>query len=105
VPANVAAPLQSLYNEYAAAGSGTFKPSQPTDSQLQISGNNVEVSIKVGSGTAFATALAQLQTDGMQVSASSATYGLVEGMLPISELPSAAQLASSVNAVPPPALS
>ena len=29
--ANVAAPLQSLYNEYEAAGSGTFKPSQPTD--------------------------------------------------------------------------
>jgi hypothetical protein len=100
--ANVAAALQSLYTEYGSAGSGSFKPSQPTDSLLQISGNNVEVSIKIGSDTAFSTALSQLQSDGMQVSSSSSTYGLVDGMLPISELPAAAQLASSVNPAHPP---
>ena len=102
LPANVAAALQSLYNEYEGAGSGSFKPSQPTDTLLQISGNNVEVSIKIRSGTAFSTALSQLQSDGMQVSSSSSTYGLVDGMLPISELSGAAQLASSVTPVSPP---
>jgi hypothetical protein len=101
LPSNVAAALQSLYTEYEGAGSD-FKPTQPTDMLLQISGDNVEVSIKVGSSTAFNTALSQLQADGMQVSSSSSTYGLVDGMLPISELPAAAQLASSVNPAPPP---
>jgi hypothetical protein len=104
LPANVAAPLQSLYTEYEAAGSGTFTPSQPTDGLLQISGDSVEVSINVASGSAFDTALSQLETDGMQVTASSSTYNVIQGMLPISELPAAAQLPSSVNPISAPSL-
>lgn len=103
LPANVAAALQSLYTEFKDAGSGEFKPSDPIDNTLQISGDNVEVSLKIGSVTDFNSALSQLKSDGMQISASSSTYGLIEGMLPISELPAAGQLASSVTAVPKPA--
>ena len=102
LPSNVAGSLQSLYTEFEGAGTGSFQPSQPNDALLQISGNNVEVSIKVGSGTDFATALAQLQSDGMQVSNSSSGYDLIQGMLPISELPAAAQIASSVTPISPP---
>jgi len=104
LPANVAAALQSLYTEFENAGDGTFQPNQPIDQTLQISGNSVEVSLKIGPGTDFNTALSQLQADGMQVSSSSATYALIDGMLPISELPAAAQIASSVNPVPKPIL-
>jgi len=104
LPANVAAALQSLYTEFENAGGDTFVPNQPIDQALQISGNSVEVSLKIGPGTDFNTALSQLQADGMQVSSSSATYALIDGMLPISELPAAAQIASSVNPVPKPIL-
>lgn len=101
LPANVAAPLQALYTEYVQAGT-SFTPSQPSDKLLQISGDDVEVSLKIASSADFDTALSQLQSDGMQVNNSSASYLLIDGMLPISELPAAAQIASSVNAVPPP---
>ncbi len=102
LPANVAAPLQTLYQEYESQGS-SFSPTASDDKLLQISGNSVEVSLKIASGTDFSTALSQLQSDGMQVSSSSASYDLVEGMLPIAELPAAAQIASSVTPVSPPA--
>jgi hypothetical protein len=97
LPANVAAALQSLYQEYESQGGGAnFTPSQPSDQLLQIRGTSVAVSLKVSSGSDFNTALAQLQADGMQVSASSPTNGLIEGLLPIAELPAAAQVAASV---------
>jgi hypothetical protein len=105
LPANVAAALQSLYQEYESQGGGdTFTPSQPSDKLLQISGTRVAVRLKLGSDSDFNTALAQIQSDGMQVSASSPTYGLIEGLLPIAELPAAAQVAASVTPVPPPVL-
>lgn len=105
LPVNVAATLQSLYTEYENAGSGDFTPSQASDKMLQISGDSVEVSLKLAPGAAFDSALSQLQADGMQVSSSSADYGVINGMLPISQLPAAAQIAASVNPVPAPVLS
>jgi hypothetical protein len=101
LPSNVSAQLQMLYNAYESAGGGSTAPSEPG---LQISGSSVEVSIKVSPGTAFDTALADLQKDGMQVSSSSSTYNLIDGMLPISELPAAAQVAAGVVAAPAPVL-
>jgi hypothetical protein len=101
LPSNVSAQLQALYNAYQSAGGGSTAPSEPG---LQISGSSVEVSIKVSQGTAFDTALADLQKDGMQVSSSSSTYNLIDGLLPISELPAAAQVATGVAAAPAPVL-
>jgi hypothetical protein len=106
--ANVAAALQVLYQEYTSSnydGGDSDDFTAPTDKLLQISGSSVAVSLKIGSGTDFNTALSQLQSDGMQVSASSTTYGLIEGMLPIGELPAVAQIAASVTPVSPPRLS
>jgi hypothetical protein len=104
--ANVAAALQSLYQEYESQGGGNnFTPGQPSDKLLEISGTSVGVDLKVGSGADFNTVLSQLQADGLKVSSSSPTYDLIEGMLPIGELPAAAQIAASVTAVAPPRLS
>lgn len=106
LPSHVAAVLQSMYQEYESqGGSSSFTPGQPSDKLLQISGTSVEVSLKIASGSNFDTALSQLQSDGMQVSSSSSTYALIEGMLPIAELPAAAQIAASVTPVSPPMLS
>ena len=96
--------LQSLYQEYESAGGGSsFTPSQPSDKQLQISGDSVGVSLKMNSSGNFSTFLSQLQSDGLQVTSSSATYGLVDGMLPIGDLRTIAQVASSVTPMSPPA--
>jgi hypothetical protein len=102
LPANVAAALQSLYQEYESQGGGDhFTPGLPSDRLLQISGTSVAVSLKLGAGSDFNTALAQLQSDGLRVSASSPIYGLIEGLLPIAELPAAAQVAASVASASP----
>jgi hypothetical protein len=108
LPANVAAALQTLYQEYQSSnydGGDSDDFTAPSDKTLIISGSNVEVSLKIGSGTDFNAALSQLQSDGMQVGSSSSAYGLIQGMLPIAQLPAAAQIAASVTPVSPPHLS
>jgi hypothetical protein len=100
--ANVAAALQSLYSEYKSVAQGNvFTPSLPSDNLLVINGDNVGVNLQIGSSSNFSTALSQLEADGMQVSASSTTYSLIDGMLPIDELPTAAQIAMSVTPLSP----
>ena len=89
--------LQSLYTDYE---NGTT-PSYPG---LEISGNDVEISIQLAPSTGFDAALSQLQSDGMQVSTSSANYNLIEGMMPISALSDAASIGSSVTPVYAPSL-
>jgi hypothetical protein len=106
LPANVSAALQSLYQEYENQGGGSsFKPSLPSDRLLQISGTSVGVQLKMASSGDFNTFVSDLQADGLQITSSSATYGLVVGMLPIAELPAASQVAASVTPAPPPVLS
>jgi hypothetical protein len=105
LPGNVASALQSLYQEYEAEGSGSsFTPSLPSDKLLQISGTSVAVDLKMPPAGDFNSFVAMLQSDGVQVTSSSAAYGLVEGMLPIVELPAVAQVAASVTPTPPPVL-
>ncbi len=103
LPANVSAALQALYQEYENAGGGSsFTPSLPSDKQLEISGTDVGVSLKVSTSSDFNTILSQLQSDGLQVSTSSSAYGLIDGMLPIADLPTVATVVASVNPTPPP---
>jgi hypothetical protein len=102
-PANVSAALQSLYQEYEGQGGGNhFTPGLPSDRQLQISGTGVAVQLKMAAPGDFNAFLAELQADGLQVSSASPTYGLVEGLLPIAELPAVARVAASVTPAPPP---
>ncbi|MHB1556201.1 MAG: hypothetical protein ACYC61_01850 [Isosphaeraceae bacterium] len=104
LPANVSAALQSLYQEYENAGGGSFAPSLPSDRTLQISGTDVGVSLKVSASSDFNTTLSQLQSDGLQVSTSSSSYGIIDGMLPIADLPTVAAVVASVTPTPPPML-
>ncbi len=107
LPASVAAALQDLYEEYEGrVGGGSFTPGESSDRLLVINGTSVGVAIKASSSADFNTLVSQLQSDGMQVSSSSATYGLVDGMLPIANLGTVAQLsgAASVTPMSPPML-
>ncbi len=105
LPADVSGALQSLYQEFEGSGSGSsFTPSQSSDKLLQISGDSVGVDLQMSPSGNFSTFLSQLQSDGLTVSTSSATYGQVDGMLPISDLPAIAQVAASVTPMSPPVL-
>ena len=42
----------------------------------------------------------ELQTDGMQILDSDATYGLIDGKLPIAQLPTIAQLPQTLSVTP-----
>ena len=102
LPANVSNQLQSLYTQYesyeSSGGSGTFSPTGITD--VVISGTNVGILVKDNNTGDFNTLNTELQTDGMQILDSDATYGLIDGMLPIAQLPTIAQLPQTVSVTP-----
>jgi hypothetical protein len=99
LPPNASAPLQSLYQQYEAfassGGSGTFSPTGVNG--VVIDGTNVGINFQIPNGADFSSILSQLQSDGLQVTASSATYGLIEGMVPIAQLPVVAEISSSAS--------
>jgi hypothetical protein len=102
LPANVGVQFQSLYSQYEtyerSGGSGTFSPTGV--STLEITGTYVGVQVKDTITGDFNSLIAELQGDGMQISDSSSTYGIVEGMLPIAQLPTAAQLPQTLSITP-----
>ncbi len=102
LPANVGAPLQSLYAQYETyESSGGHGPFSPTGANLLvINGTDVGIQVKDTSTGDFPTLIAELQGDGMQILDSSSTYGLVEGMLPIAQLPTVAQLPQTLSITP-----
>ena len=75
-------PLQALYTELMPNGTTPSCPGARDQRQRRARSASSSAA-----STGFDAALAQLQSDGMQVSTSSANYGLIEGMLPISALP------------------
>jgi hypothetical protein len=102
LPANVSAPLQSLYTQYetyeSSGGAGPFRPTGAN--LLVINGTDVGIQVKDTSTGDFNTLITELQGDGMQILDSSSTYGLVEGMLPIAQLPTVAQLPQTLSVTP-----
>ncbi len=97
-PANLSQQLQTIYNEYQAQqGDKTFSSS--LSNVIQIQGTNVGVDVKMSSGD-FNSYMQDLQTAGMQVTSFSSTYGIVEGMLPISQLPAVATNAQTLSVSP-----
>jgi hypothetical protein len=103
LPANVDTALQSLYQQYqtfeSGGGSGNFTPSG-VNPLLMISGTNVGVSIHDNNAGDFASMVAQLQQDGLQITASDATIGTVQGMIPIADLAAIAKLAQAPSVTP-----
>ena len=65
-----------------------------------IQGTNVGIQVHDNNPADFATLVSQLQAAGMQISSSSATYGLVVGMLPIAQLPAVAGLPEVPSVTP-----
>jgi hypothetical protein len=101
LPANVGQGLQTIYQEYqtfqSAGGTGTFTSSQAN--LIVINGTNVGVEAHSNGGD-FNAFVAALKSDGLQILASDATYGIVEGMLPITELPTIAVLPQTLSITP-----
>jgi hypothetical protein len=102
LPANVSVQLQSLYTQYetyeSSGGSGTFSPTGTN--LLVIDGTNVGIQVNDTNTGNLNTLITELESDGMQVLDSSSTYGIVEGMLPIGQLPIAAQLSQALSITP-----
>ncbi len=80
--------LGTIYTEYVnyelAGAQGNFTSS--LSNRIFMDGMSVGVDIRFDGGD-FNTMIAQLEGLGMQVTATSAQYSLVEGFLPISQLP------------------
>ncbi len=108
LPGNVGASLGVIYNAYEQnpAGFPANLPSTDGANLVLIQGSNVGIQVQDGNPADFGTLLTELQSAGMQVTTSSAQYGLIVGMLPISELPTVADLpdAPSVTALMQPML-
>jgi hypothetical protein len=104
LPLNVSSPLQALYTQYAAyesaGASGTFTPTEVGANLLVISGTSVGIQVKDTATGNFNTLTIELQNAGMQIVESDATYGLIEGMLPIAQLPTVAQLPQTQSITP-----
>jgi hypothetical protein len=101
LPANVSVQLQSLYSQYetyANSGGGTFSPTGVN--LLVINGTNVGIQVKDSNTGDSNTLTTELLSDGMQILVSDPTYGIVEGMIPIAQLPTVAQVPQSVSITP-----
>jgi len=74
----------------AFQANGTVPPSTNVPGQVLIQGSNVGVTINANGGdvNSLVSSMTQL---GLQVTATDSAHGIVEGMLPIPQLPAAAQ--------------
>jgi hypothetical protein len=93
--------LNTIYQEYqrfvADGGTGTFTSS--LSNLIRIQGTNVGVEVH-GNGGDFNALVTSLQGLGMQITATDAVTQTVEGMLPISQLPAAAQEPQTLSVTP-----
>ena len=96
LPDNVSVILDTAYEEYE---SGTL-PTSTQPGQVELQGSNVGVQIRVSNSADFSAMLAQAESLGLQVTTSSATYNMVDGFLPIAQLPAAAQLPGTPSIEP-----
>ncbi len=67
---------------------------------MLIEGDQVGIQVQDGNPAEFQTLLTELTQAGMNVSLSSATYGTVIGMLPISDLLAVSQLSQTISITP-----
>jgi hypothetical protein len=96
--ANAGQDLINIYQAYLSAGNTTNLASQ--FSQIKFGAGTVGVDINWnGSGdfNGYTNALTNL---GMQVTTTSATYGIVEGFLPVAQLPTVAEEPQTLSLTP-----
>jgi hypothetical protein len=94
LPANASPVLSVIYDAYTQDPTNFLAnlPSTDLANKVVIQGSNVGIQVHDNNPADFATLVSQLQAAGMQILSSSATYGLVVGMLPIAQLPAVAGL-------------
>jgi hypothetical protein len=99
LPPNVPPLVATIYQQYeqwvAGGQQGTFVSSETA--VVEIQGTNVGIEVHDGNPADFTTLGAELQNLGMQVTSSSATYGIYTGFVPIGQIPAVAQLPQTPN--------
>ena len=101
-PANVSPTLGVIYNAYEQNPGGFPANLSGTGaaSSVVIQGSNVGIQVHDNNPADFNQLLTELENAGMQVTSSSATYGTIVGMLPISQLPAVATLPEAPSVTP-----
>jgi len=90
--------LITIYEEFEQqGGSATFTSSEA--GVVKIVGTSVGVDVHSAGGN-FANLVSAMNVLGMQVQVQNATYGIVEGLLPIGELLAAAQNSQILSLTP-----
>jgi len=89
--------LITLYEEFQKQGGGTFTPSGIPP--VKIQGNSVEIDAHISAGN-FSNYVSALGSLGMQIKNLDEAHGIVEGYLPISQLPAAAQNPQTLSLTP-----
>ena len=101
-PENVDQALVTIYQEYENDPSGfTGNTSTANGADLVIvQGDDFGIEIHDGNPAEFQSLMNELTNAGMNVTASSATYGTAVGLLPISELLTVAKLSPTIAIMP-----
>jgi hypothetical protein len=97
LPPNVTGSLNAIYQEYKRS---TTVPVSNAPGSIVVQGSNVGVSVHGNGQGSFATFVSTLQNLGMQINASSDVTWTVAGMLPIDQLPAAAQTPQTRSITP-----
>jgi hypothetical protein len=88
--------LDTIYQEYE---NGDLTSSNAPN-QVEIQGTNVGIDVHAATASDFNSMVSALQALGMQVTSSSDADDVVEGFLPIAQLPAAAQVVGSPAIAP-----
>jgi hypothetical protein len=96
--AKAGADLIAIYQEFEQNSGATLSANQSGD--VEVIGSNVGVDIH-STGADFSSFVSAMTDLGMQVQTQDAAHGIVEGLLPIGQLPAAAQnsLTASISAI------
>jgi len=97
LPPNVTGSLNAIYQGYKR---GTTVPVSNTPGSIVVQGSNVGVSVHGNGQGSFSNLVSTLQNLGMQINASSDVTWTVAGMLPIDQLPAAAQIPQTRSITP-----
>jgi hypothetical protein len=102
LPANASQTLDVIYAAYEQNPSD-FPANLPATNGANlvvIQGSDVGIQVHVSNPADFGTLMSDLQNAGMQIQNSSASLGMVVGMVPISQLPAIAGLSEAPSVTP-----
>jgi hypothetical protein len=102
LPPNVSKTLDVMYGAYVQDPSHypANLPQTNGANLVVIQGTNVGIQVHDNNPADFNTLVTELQAAGMQITSSSATYGLVVGMVPITQLPAVAAIPGAPSVTP-----